>query len=251
MCLRPHHSAQDVADVIRSSLHGKAGELLITLGPSASVDDIVAKLDSVFGQIDDDTDVKAAFYSARQGQKESVADWSCRIEGLFARVSRVSNITGSEGGLRQMFWTGLRQQLKTATTYCYETIKSFDELRKAVRRVEQQQQPVASAPKAPCHAQHESKTSSEGTLEAMVKQLATDMKAIKAELQAQRNELRHETVPQNQHNLQGSDGARGQRGADYRGGEVVCYRCGERGHVRAGCRTNIDHLRQPPQVFRK
>jgi hypothetical protein len=227
----PHHSAQDVADVIRSSLHGKAGELLITLGPSASDDDILAKLDSVFGQIDDDTDVKAAFYSAGQGQQESVADWSCRIEGLFARVSRVSNITGTEEGLRQMFWTGLRQELKTATTYYYETVKSFDQLRKAVRRVEQQQQPV-SAPKVEkvsCHAQHESKTSSEGTLEAMVKQLATDMKAMKAELQAQRNELRHETVPQNQHNLQGSDGARGQRGADYRGGEVVCYRCGERG----------------------
>jgi hypothetical protein len=124
MCLRPHHSAQDVADVIRSSLHGKAGELLITFGPSAFVDNIVAKLDSVFGQIDDDTDVKAAFYSARQGQ-ESVADLSCRIEGLFARVSRVSNITGTEEGLRQMFWTGLRQELKTATTYYLRDCQVF------------------------------------------------------------------------------------------------------------------------------
>jgi hypothetical protein len=240
MCLRPHYSAQDVADVIRSSLHGKAGELLITLGPSASVDDIVAKLDSVFGQVDDDTDVKAAFYSARQGQRESVADWSCRIEGLFARVSRVSNITGTEEGLRQMFWTGLRQELKTATTYYYETVKSFDQLRKAVRRVEQQQQPV-SAPKvekASCHvAQGEAKANTDSTqrLEAMVKQLTTDMKAMQAELKAQRSQQRHEQ-PTTQ-NQQGS-----QR-------EVKCFRCGELGHVRAGCRVNIDHLRRPPQDF--
>jgi hypothetical protein len=50
-----------------------------------------------------------------------------------------------------MFWTGLRQHLKTASIYYYETVQSFDELRKAVRRVEQQQQP-APKKKAACQA---------------------------------------------------------------------------------------------------
>jgi hypothetical protein len=69
---------------------------------------ILAKLDSVYGQVDDNADVMASFFSARQGPIESVADWSCRIEGLFGRLRRLSGTAVSTEDLRQMFWTGLR-----------------------------------------------------------------------------------------------------------------------------------------------
>ncbi|XP_076469987.1 uncharacterized protein LOC143300276 [Babylonia areolata] len=109
---RENHSSQDIADAIRASLQGKAGSLLVSLGPDATVDEILTKLDSIYEQVDEDADVLAAFYSARQGQSETVADWSCRIEGLFSRVCRLSDINGgTDEALRQMFWTGLRQEL--------------------------------------------------------------------------------------------------------------------------------------------
>jgi hypothetical protein len=106
------HRPQDLADAIRASLQGKAAALLISLGPQATVEAILAKLDSVYGQVDDNADVMASFFSARQGPTESVADWSCRIEGLFGRLRRLSGTTVSTEDLRQMFWTGLRQELK-------------------------------------------------------------------------------------------------------------------------------------------
>jgi hypothetical protein len=136
---------------------GKAGDLLVTLDPSATVDDILAKFDSVYGQIDGETDVLASFYTAQQGHNETVVDWSCRIEGLFARAQRMTNITGTEEGLRQMFWTGLQQPLKTASLYYYETVKPFDELRKAVRKVEQQQAEAKVEKKVSCQAAQDTK----------------------------------------------------------------------------------------------
>jgi hypothetical protein len=139
------HQPRDIADAIRSSLTGKAGTLLISLGPDATVDNILDKLDSVYGQVDAEADVLATFYSARQGPQESVADWSCRLEGMFSRVKRQTNFSGdTDEALRQMFWTGLRQELKDASVYYFDSVKSFDDLRKELRRVEKQHPPAST-----------------------------------------------------------------------------------------------------------
>jgi hypothetical protein len=245
---RESYQPRDIADAIRSSLQGKAGQILLALGPDASVDSILAKLDSVYGQCDENPDVLAAFFSARQGPTESVADWSCRVEGLFARARRVNDIAASEEALRQMFWTGLRQQLKDASTFYYTSIKSFDELRMAVRRVEKQHPTPATEKKASCNAAQGAPRND--TLEAMVKQLAADMKSMKQELTSLR---KAGTGQQPQPtNTQPSYGA--SRGGQHQQGqrrqrnnqEVVCFRCGEKGHVKSGCRANIDHLHRQP-----
>lgn len=161
--------------------------MLIGLGPEATVDSILEKLDNVYGQVDAEADVLAAFYTARQGPQEAVADWSCRLEAMFARVP---NQATSEA-LRQMFWTGLRQELKDASAYHFDHIKSFDDLRKQIRRIEKQH-PTAAAMKektASCKsAQDLAKEDKDSKLEAMIRQLSskmdTEMKAIKQDITA-------------------------------------------------------------------
>ena len=81
-----------IFDAIRSSLHGKAGSIAVRLGTEASITDILKKMDSVFGEVDTETDLLAALYSARQGPAESVSDWGCRLETLFDAAKRQATI---------------------------------------------------------------------------------------------------------------------------------------------------------------
>ena len=128
-----------IFDAIRSSLHGKAGSIVVRLGTEASITDILKKMDSVFGEVDTETDLLAALYSARQGPAESVSDWGCRLETLFDAAKRQTTIPGNpDEVLRSVFWAGLRQELKDVSAYHFDTIRTFDELRTALRRIEMQ-----------------------------------------------------------------------------------------------------------------
>ena len=59
------HPEKDIFDAIRSSLHGKAGSIVVRLVTEASITDILKKMDSVFGEVDTEADLLAALYSAR------------------------------------------------------------------------------------------------------------------------------------------------------------------------------------------
>ena len=110
---------------------------MVRLG--TDVTDILEKMNSVFGDIDTEADVLATFYGARQGPEETVADWGCRLEGLFDVAKRQAQIPGNpQEAMRNMFWSGLRQELKDVSAYQFDSIKSFDELRIALRRIERQ-----------------------------------------------------------------------------------------------------------------
>jgi hypothetical protein len=264
--IQERHRPQDLADAIRASLQGKAAALLISLGPLATVEAILVKLDSVYGQVDDNADVMASFFSARQGPTESVADWSCRIEGLFSRLRRLSGTAVSTEDLRQMFWTGLRQELKDASSYHYETIKNFDELRIALRRIEKQHPPPPQPPpskpgRTSCHAvQKDQNPDVTETLIAMVKQLSKEFQTFKKESTA-RTEARRPPPFTDQHsssqpfgpNTHGNNPGnyvrgRGEgqpprgRGGRGQGGPIFCHKCGESGHIAIGCRVNTDFV---------
>jgi hypothetical protein len=96
----------------------------------------------------------------------------------------------------------------------------------------------------------------------MVKQLVTEIRALKADRATTKDHVASDpSHPGNEFASQRRYGApppsntqrgrgsqhgfqRGGRRRDQAPGDVVCYRCGERGHIRIGCRTNIDHLRK-------
>ena len=57
--IKENHREKDIFDAIRSSLHGKAGSIIVRLGTEASITDILKlkKTDSIFGEVDTEADL--------------------------------------------------------------------------------------------------------------------------------------------------------------------------------------------------
>ena len=77
---KPSHKA------IRRSLRGDAGKVAMRLGPEANVDDILDKMESVFGSLERGEKVLEEFYSSTQRKDEDSMAWSCRLEEIFRKA---------------------------------------------------------------------------------------------------------------------------------------------------------------------
>ena len=106
-----------------------------------------------------------------------------------------------------MFWSGLRQELKDVSAYQFDSIKSFDELRIALRRIERQHAKLPSkvAKTVGCRSAQdkEKKTEKEdkqekselAELKASIQQLIVEMSEMKkqqSEYQSYRRSLQFE-----------------------------------------------------------
>lgn len=136
--LQEQHSDSDVSDAIRQSLKGEAAKVAMRLGPHASTADLIKKFDSIYGTIEEKETTLYHFYSARQHENESVAAWSCRLEDILNKSVQKGEIKHSQTNsmLRNMLWTGLKKELKDISGYKFDKIDDFDELRLALRQLE-------------------------------------------------------------------------------------------------------------------
>ncbi|PJE78479.1 hypothetical protein CI610_02585 [invertebrate metagenome] len=132
------HGEEVVATALRRSLKGRASKVVMNVGPNASVREIVAKMDSIFGAVEKGENLLAKFFSARQKEGEDVSTWSCRLEDIMNKAVQQGDVPdrNAEGMLRTMFWSGLRREIKDVTGQKYDTVRPFDELRIAVHQVE-------------------------------------------------------------------------------------------------------------------
>jgi hypothetical protein len=262
------HRPEDIADAIRASLQGKAGGIVARLGTDVSVEQILQKMDSIFGEVGAEADCLANFFSARQAPTETIAEYSCRLEKLLDLASRQATLPGSSDVLlRKMLWTGLHKDLKDSTLYLYDSSSSFDELRVALRKLEKERMPKEKE-NASCKLQKATKVSEDSEmkqLKAEMKELKSTLSNISMQLAAQgpsntgsynnsyqRGRGNHNGGAQQQptyrstrpphFNNRGATGGPG-RGRGQREEDPVCYRCGQRGHLRIGCRVRTDHLR--------
>ena len=77
---------------IRQSLREEAGRVVMRLGVNATIPQILAKLDSIYRDVDKKEQLLAEFYSARQRDGEDITSW----ELSFRRHNRENTRT----------WTG-------------------------------------------------------------------------------------------------------------------------------------------------
>jgi hypothetical protein len=84
------------------------------LGEYAELPQIVAKLDSIYGVIDDKTDVMTDLYNAKQMSDENVATWSCRLEEILGKAIQIGKVKKAESDdmLHDKLWKGLKPELK-------------------------------------------------------------------------------------------------------------------------------------------
>ena len=97
------------------------------------------KLENEFGNVASGQTIMKEFYTATQKETESVNEWGLRLEEIFQRAIEKGKAREVERDttLREQFWKSPRsERLKNATRVKYESLKSFEQLRKAVRAEE-------------------------------------------------------------------------------------------------------------------
>ncbi|XP_069115984.1 paraneoplastic antigen Ma1 homolog [Argopecten irradians] len=226
---------EQISAAVRRSLRGEASRIAMRLGSGTAIEDLLQKMESIYGIVDKPESVLAAFYSARQGKEEDVTTWGCRLEDLISKACQTHPFPTMEQNnmLREVFWSGLKGALKDTTGYLYETIKDFDRLRVAIRRVEKDQEkrraetakitPAKAAIDQKCHFEE---------LKGMINQLAGEVERLrdtKVQAPAQghdrTNRCTEKTV---------------RKDVDQKD-EPICRRCNQPGHLRIGCKVRMDH----------
>ena len=128
-----------VNQVMRNSLKGEARRVLFTLGPEATADDIMQKLQVTFGNVASGQTVLQEFYTAEQRENESVTLWGIRLEEIYQRAIEKGFATHEQRDkmLVERFWRSLRSiELQNATSVYYHSASSYEWLRQKVRTEE-------------------------------------------------------------------------------------------------------------------
>jgi hypothetical protein len=133
------YSDQLVLQAMRRSLRGQAGEAALHMGEGVSPNEILVKLEQIFGNVLPTEQLLESFYAARKVSKESVATWACRVEELFAQLrSRKAVETAAEQSmLRTKFFTGLyKPAVKSALRHKFDGGEEYSQLLVAARVAE-------------------------------------------------------------------------------------------------------------------
>jgi len=289
-CLSKHYKEEEKLEAVRRSLKGEAAKIAMRLGPRAALEDIVFKLEGVFGNVASESTLLTQFFQTSQGEDEDVASYSIRLEDLITVVCQRKLIDARtmDSMLRMRLWSGLKNEgLKQACRMKYEQIPNFEDLVLEIRSMEQEfgLEKNTKEGKSKAKAQMiQKKTGSQDEqvsgkdsrmylpeegwkrLEEKLDKLEKDVKDLKTEKQynghdryrgSSRGRYRGSSRGRYRERSRGSyvESSRGRYQEERRdqsddgqerksrNTEVICYRCGQEGHIALGCRVRTDHLK--------
>ena len=130
-----------IEHAIRNSFRGQARKVFINMNPESTIQDIIDKMESVFGNVASGESVIQEFYTATQRKDESVADWGIRLEDIFERAVAKGSAVPSQKDkmLRERFWRSLYSvELKNATRLHFLSDEPFESFRTKVRAEEKE-----------------------------------------------------------------------------------------------------------------
>ena len=140
VCLQKESIYPDahILQAIRQSLKGEARDILLTVGDSATSQDVLTKLNGIYGIVSSNESILQQFYLAHQKDNENVAHYSIRLENMLQQTRDYVPEKTKNEMLRSKLWSGLRDpQLKNASRFKYELETDFNKLRIAIRQIEQ------------------------------------------------------------------------------------------------------------------
>ena len=223
-----------LARLIRRSLRGEAAQIILSLGPEATTCEIVTKLEGFYGTLESGAVLLQQLYCSRQSSGEPVASYSARLQLLIDRAEKRGGVPrgSKDETLRTIFWKGLMDDaVKQAIRHRYDKTKSFDDLVRVARQLEQELAEAkdfrGAGPTRPTRAQHQPTSAlstsppGEQSKEAVLAELRQRVARLEVD-NKNRDQNRDSFNPQQMR---------------FRG---PCYRCGGPGHIAREC-----HL--PPQ----
>lgn len=236
------YSDVHILGCIRRNVRGAAADLLLPMGESVTVTQVLRKFDMVFGEVQPTETIMQNFYRATQEPSETVAAWACRLEVILSRAS--SYVGSREEMLRNRFFNGIHDtNVAHALRHRYDTGASYESLLVAARKIEEEQK-KKSEPKAKVQ-----QMSSQDELSRKLDKLLGEVNTLKNRLaQAERNNSstqQSHTKYGNNHQRQGFQGKqkfdeskasndRG-RGKDSWQNRPKCEVCNKRGHTAQDC----------------
>lgn len=157
-CLRRDPSITDsqMLQAIRSSLLGTPRKIVVSLGDSASIDDIFSKLDANFAEPSRKGVTMKEFFNTSQRHDETITAFGCRLESVLENVFEGGHLPrGAKNELMcERFWSGLNSDtLKSNTRHLLDSVHDYDHLLRDVRQVQKELQLDAPKQKAHQHQQ--------------------------------------------------------------------------------------------------
>ena len=173
----PHPS---IHQSIRRSLKGSAASVLLNLGETVTIAEILQKFDVVFVVALSNESLLEDFYKARQNSNESVVSWSCRVESLLTMVKEKGAVI-SDGSrmVCSKFWSGLtNDRIKQGLRHKFDSGATFNELLVAARSIEQESDTTQASHSIQSHSGKEAKvtfqkTSVDDKLDQMLSKMTT------------------------------------------------------------------------------
>lgn len=242
-------TADEILLAVRRSVKDRAARVLMHMGPGVSISDILHKFNSIFGSIDTGTSLLSSFYSAKQGELESATDFATRLEDLLSQAVQAGKVKPHDTNdmLCSVFYSGLNESIKSIAGYKLDKCTSFDEFRVEVRRIEAEFPGKLTAHSKAVTSMADDKVAE---LTGTVNQLRTELNSFKTQYERDRN-----SSGRGRSYNRGGRGKSSYSNSRYNNTElnnsksfdqpIKCYRCGQEGHIRAGCRAKVDRQGRP------
>ena len=121
---------------IRRAAKGEVADSIRRLGTRVTVDQVLNKLESVYGNIETCETVMKKMYNCTQKPNESVTGFASRLEEYFDRAVLLGGINKDTEILKGVLYQGLRKDIKHVATYKYETITEYDKFKIELQKIE-------------------------------------------------------------------------------------------------------------------
>ncbi|CAC5408062.1 unnamed protein product [Mytilus coruscus] len=246
--IKENYRHEIIAQAIRCSVHGEASRIVMRLGVESTVDDVIERLDSIFGFVDVKEILLAQFYTACQGDDEDVSLWGCRLGDILNKALQQGKIyeQDTDDMLRAKFWKGLRPELLKVSIHKFDRIQEFNQLLIAMREIEEQHR-KNSVLKEKCNTSSPDKeniSSDETTeLKAMVQKLTAQLKEKETRTSKLiKNPMSTKTFILDETIVHRPTDRNIPRKRDK--GDSICWRCRQQGHITVGSRIRLDNSRK-------
>ena len=234
---------------VRRAVKGTASDIVRRLGTGISIQTVIRKLNSTYGNIECAESVMRKFYSCTQGS-DPVSVYAVRLENIYSQAVDLGSISRNETLLKQVLYQGLKMDLKHTAQYKFDTIADYDRFKIDLRKLEADLKLPESKNKTCLAAQKIEDKKDFSHLESTIMELKEKIERLENDRYSDRNAQNfayegHRGFRRPSGRFRGNPG-RGEyssRGSGYRLRRPLagnnfrgsCFRCGNRGHFAKDC----------------